>query len=110
MSGVGYRPSDALMRVVFDRVGAGVRGWQMVTFVHEWAMCEAEDGEPVGIERFGAWSPGSTRNAYRRLAEFRAAFGDELGPGCTPSDLIVWPKGYPSRDAVDAIQWRLAAA
>ncbi len=107
--GVGYRPSDALMRLVFDRVGMGLRAWQMVTFVHEWAMCEAELGEPPGIERFGAWSPGSTRNAYRHLAQFREAF-KELGPSATPSDLIVWPRGYPTREAVDSIEWRAVTA
>jgi hypothetical protein len=84
------------------------RTWRLVVFIHEWAMCEAELGERVGIERFGEWSR-SRRTAYRRLAEFREAF-PELGDAGTPSNLIVWRDGLPARAAVESIRWELVPA
>jgi hypothetical protein len=84
------------------------RTWRLVLFVHEWARCEAESGERVGIERFAGWSVDSRRTAYSRLVEFRAAF-PELGPTGTPSDLIVWPAPAPAPELLDRVEWAAAA-
>jgi hypothetical protein len=94
-------PPRSLTDVVLRRTGVSVRSWRLVVFIHEWAMCEAEAGERVGIERFGAWWPESTRTAYRRLAEFQEVFGADLGPDATPSNMIVWPDGLPAREAIE---------
>lgn len=109
MKRISYRPPNALIQLVVDRAGIGTETYRLIVFIHEWAMAEAERGERIGIEWFAAWSPGSNRTAYRRLAEFRQAF-PELGDTGTPSDMIVWREGLPARDRVESIRWELSPA
>jgi hypothetical protein len=103
-------PPRSLTDAVIARCGFTRQMYRLVVFIHEWALCEAEAGEPVGIERFAAWWHDSPRTAYNRLEEFRQAF--DLEKPATPSSIIEWPDGYPTRDAIesDRVRWELVTA
>ncbi len=108
--GVGLRPPNALVLAVVQRVGYNGRAMQIVVFVHEWARLEAKLGHRIGIEAFVEDSTASRRTCYLRLEQFREAFGDELGERCTPVDLIRWPDGIPSTEALEVGSWLPVAA
>jgi hypothetical protein len=85
--------------------------YKLVVFVHEWARLEAKLGRRIGIEAYVAENGvDSRRTAYSRLELFRRMFRDELGPKCTPDDLIVWPHGVPEVIELDALGWSAVPA
>lgn len=94
------------MTAVFARAGVSIRAFRVVTFVHEWARCEAELGERVGIERFATWSSDSRATVHRRQADFRAMFPEFT----TPRDMIVWPHGVPALADVELLDWTAVLA
>ncbi len=106
MNRAGLRPPNALVQAVAAREGLTMRSWRLITFVHEWARCEAEAGERIGIERFAEWTVDSRRTAYGRLAEFRKIFPEYS----TPSDMIRWPAPAPAPELWDRIEWQAVAA
>jgi hypothetical protein len=103
-------PPRSLTDAVIRRCGFSRQSWRLVVFIHEWALCEVEAGEPVGIEHFAEWWPDSARTAYNRLDEFRDVFG--LEKPATPSAIIRWPDGQPDRSAIesDRVGWELVPA
>jgi hypothetical protein len=85
---------------------------RLALFIHSWATVEADFGRTVSPEEFGDyWGHGTKRTAYARLAEFRDVF-DPVARTKRPSDVLVWPDGYPSTDAVesDRVGFNLEAA
>jgi hypothetical protein len=63
------------------------RGAMVAEFITEWEVWLRSAGQDGGVEEFAQWWKDSPRTAYRRLANFRAAF-PELGKQATPSALM----------------------
>lgn len=70
------RPEEATAWQAFK---SSHRGSRVAAFLIEWALAVRELGEGQSHAAIARWS-GSERTFYRRLADFRALFGDEADP------------------------------
>ncbi|HEY2572013.1 MAG TPA: hypothetical protein VGI27_11085 [Solirubrobacteraceae bacterium] len=101
----GLKPPNELVAAVVARDGLSRRTWRVITFVHEWAICEAEFGRHVTSTEFAHWTVSSRKTAFNRLTDFRALFPEFS----TPADMIRWPHERPATADLDELDWTAIA-